>query len=84
MNLKFYTPMVAGLLILSACSQSASKGDNDASVTTEGIVNFEVKQTIKTFDRTYVCKGASAVFEDSIPVFSVVRIAVQWTEKMGD
>lgn len=84
MNLKFYTPMVAGLLMLSACSQSASKGDNDASVTTEGIVNFEVKQTIKTLDRTYACKGASAVFDDSIPVFSVVRMAVQWPEKMGD
>ena len=84
MNLKFYTPMVAGLLMLSACSQSASNGNNEDSGTTEGISNFEVKQTVKTLERTYACKGASAVFDDSIPVFSVVRMAVQWPDKMGD
>ena len=76
MNLKFYTPMVAGLLMLSACSQSASNGNNEDSGTTEGISNFEVKQTVKTLERTYACKGASAVFDDSIPVFSVVRMAM--------
>ncbi len=57
MNLKFYTPMVAGLLMLSACSQSASNGNNEDSGTTEGISNFEVKQTVKTLERTYACKG---------------------------
>ena len=40
MNLKFYTPMVAGLLMLSACSQSASNGNNEDSGTTEGIPTF--------------------------------------------
>lgn len=52
--------------------------------TDDSITNFQIVQTVKSAERNYICKGANAVFADSLPIYSKVTISVQWPDKMGD
>lgn len=65
-------------LLATGCAGSQQNNSGDE------ISNFEVRQTIKSIERSYLCEGDDAVFADSLKIYSEVKIVVEWPEKLGD
>lgn len=68
-------------LVMTACS--GGNTDNTVKDSSDGITDFEIKQTVKSLERNYICEGAEAYYNDSTEVYSTVRIAIEWPEKMN-
>lgn len=86
MKAKLYKGTIALALAttIASCGGSNNKSVNSTSEAENGITNFEVIQSVKSLKRSYICEGAPAHFNDSAEVYSTVRIAVEWPEKMSD
>ncbi len=82
MRFKHYTYACA-LIALAIASSCTDKKPQSQDCESSEIHNFEVKQTVKTIERNYLCEGADSCYGDSIPVYSTVKIAVEWPKKMG-
>ncbi len=68
-------------LTTGAC---ASKTENPKTADVKSdITDFEVRQTVKSLERTYVGEGTEAVYDDTISVYSTVRMAIEWPSVMG-
>lgn len=65
--------------ITVACSHKSAADTSDDNT----ISNFQIIQTVKTATRSYICKGANAVFADSMPIYSKVHLTIQWPEELG-
>lgn len=82
MNFRYY-PYVCALMALAISASCTGKKAASPDCDTSEIHNFEVKQTVKTIERDYLCEDADMCYGDSIPVYSTIKIAVEWPEKMG-
>ncbi len=82
MRFRYYTYACA-LIALALTSSCSDKKACAQDCETSEIHNFEVKQTVKTIERSYLCEGADSCYGDSIPVYSTVKIAVEWPDAMG-
>ena len=80
--MKIFLPATAIALTLIAASCTGQKDKTDSQI--NEISDFKIVQTVKTAERSYLCQGAEAVFNDSLPVYSKVAISVQWPEEMGN
>lgn len=67
---------------LSGCGSNSSSVAGDTS--SDDIKDFEVHQTVKSLERNYICEGTEKYYDDSTKVYSTVKIAIEWPEKMGD
>lgn len=65
-------------IIAVACSHKSSDTSNESTIS-----NFQIVQTVKSATRNYICKGANAVFADSLPIYSKVHLTIQWPEELG-
>ncbi|MYM12050.1 RsiV family protein [Muribaculum intestinale] len=65
-------------IIAVACSHKSSDTSNESTIS-----NFRIVQTVKSATRNYICKGANAVFADSLPIYSKVHLTIQWPEELG-
>lgn len=65
-------------IIAVACSHKSSYTSNESTIS-----NFQIVQTVKSATRNYICKGANAVFADSLPIYSKVHLTIQWPEELG-
>lgn len=71
---------IFSLGLLTAGCTANNSGDTSAG----DISNFEVRQTVKSIERNYLCEGEDAVFADSLKIYSGVKIVVEWPEKLGN
>lgn len=89
MKYNFLSSVITCLLAFVACvscsgrQQPVADRDNVSEVSS-AVNNFEITQVVKTAQRNYLCTGDDAVFGDSLPVYSVSTVAIQWPEKLGN
>ncbi|MCM1021997.1 MAG: RsiV family protein [Muribaculum sp.] len=74
--------MAAALLV--ACSEKDSNQTASEGLSADVVNNFEITQVVKTAQRNYLCKGVDALFDDSIPIYSVSTVAIQWPVKLDN
>ena len=84
MNAKLYTGILATAIALATGACGNQTTQTTAQDTDDGITNFDIRQTVKSIEKNYICEGAEAVYDDSTEVYSTVRIAIEWPEKMSD
>lgn len=82
------TNLLTGILATAIALATGACGSKTSETTTQetndGITNFEIKQTVKSLEKNYICEGSEAYYDDSVKVYSTVRIAIEWPEKMSD
>lgn len=85
MKATLYTGTIALAMAtaVASCSGNTNKPATPDSESENVITNFEIVQTVKSLERNYICEGAPAHYNDSTEVYSTVRIAVEWPEKMN-
>lgn len=83
MNIKLLIGIVAASFTLASVACKNGTADNTAQASDNGITDFEIKQTVKSLERNYICEGAETYYDDSTEVYSTVRIAIEWPEVMG-
>ncbi|MDE6457298.1 MAG: RsiV family protein, partial [Muribaculum sp.] len=83
MNIKLLIWIVAASFTLATVACKNGTADNTAQASDNGITDFEIKQTVKSLERNYICEGAETYYDDSTEVYSTVRIAIEWPEVMG-
>lgn len=83
MNIKLLIGIVAASFTLATVACKNGTADNTAQASDNGITDFEIKQTVKSLERNYICEGAETYYDDSTEVYSTVRIAIEWPEVMG-
>lgn len=71
------------VMAVSACSHADPRPEAEGEVRQE-IQNFEITQVVKTAQRNYRCTGSGALFNDSLPIYSVSTVAIQWPERLAD
>lgn len=69
-------------IAICSCSKHES-ADNIKQNDTIHINNFEINQIVKTGQRSYICNGANAFFDDSLRIYSSSTVAIQWPVKMN-
>lgn len=83
MNIKLLIGIVAASFTLATMACKNGTADNTAQASDNGITDFEIRQTVKSLERNYICEGAETYYDDSTEVYSTVRIAIEWPEVMG-
>lgn len=83
MNTKLFIGIATAIMTLTIGACKNADKDNSTSADIDSITNFEIKQTVKSLERNYLCEGAETYYDDSTEVYSTVRIAIEWPEEMG-
>lgn len=74
----------AAVLTMNGCGGQRRRSDETEKQEKSEVNDFEITQVVKTAQRSYRCKGANELFNDSVPIYSVSTVAIQWPLRMAD
>ena len=71
------------VLTMMGCGGPRKQPDKPEPAPRSEVHDFEITQVVKTAQRSYRCTGANALFNDSLPIYSVSTVAIQWPLRMA-